>query len=152
MRTPTSPRIPTRPDQRAKYVLPDARTLILVAGDAVSFVVFAALGRSSHGEAAGLDAIVQTVGTAIPFALGWFLVAPFLGAYRRLLTEQPLGMLKRTELAWVASWPAALVLRWALAPDHKVPLSFAIVILVANAILLGGWRTAFALLVARRKR
>jgi hypothetical protein len=39
-----------------------------------------------------------------------------------------------------------LVLRWAIAPDHNVPFSFAIVILLANAVFLGIWRTAFALI------
>jgi hypothetical protein len=94
----------------------------------------------------------QVLWTAIPFALGWFLVAPFLGAYRRTLTEQPLEMLKRTELAWVASWPAALILRWALASDHNIPVSFAFVILIVNAILLGGWRTLFAFITSRARR
>ncbi len=90
--------------------------------------------------------------TAAPFALGWFLVAPFLGAYRRELADHPPEMLKRTELAWVASWPAALVLRWALPSDHNVPVSFAIVILIVNAILLGGWRTLFAFIASGVRR
>jgi len=53
-------------------------------------------------------------------------------------------MLRRTELAWLAAWPVALVLRLALSADHTVPISFALVILIANAIFLGLWRGAFA--------
>jgi hypothetical protein len=126
------------------------RVAALVAGDLVSFLVFAAVGRRSHSEAAGLDAVGQIARTALPFALGWFLVSPFAGAFRREKTSTPARMLARTELAWLAAWPAALLLRWALADDHQVPLSFAAVILIANAVFLGLWRSAFALLARRR--
>jgi hypothetical protein len=65
-------------------------------------------------------------------------------------------MLTRTELAWLASYPAALILRVILAPDHQMPLTFAIVVLLANALFLGVWRTAFALverqMASRRAR
>ena len=44
----------------------------LVAGDALSFVVFATVGRHSHNEASGLAAIGVTLATAAPFAAGWF--------------------------------------------------------------------------------
>src|SRR5689334_1124680 len=47
------------------------RTTLLAAGDALAFMVFAALGRASHSEAAGLDAIMQVAETAAPFAAGW---------------------------------------------------------------------------------
>jgi len=133
----------------------DGRTLVLIAGDALAFLVFAAIGRKSHGEAAGPGVLGEIVWTALPFALGWFVVAPFLGAFRREGAERPLGMLRRTGLAWVASWPATLLLRWLFVerPEgYPLQASFAIVILVANAILLGGWRTAFAALSSRRMR
>ena len=126
------------------------RVAALVVGDLISFLIFAAAGRRSHSEAAGLDAVGQIARTALPFALGWFLVSPFAGAFRRDKTFTPARMLARTELALLAAWPATLLLRWALADDHQVPLSFAAVILIANAVFLGLWRTTFALLARRR--
>lgn len=128
------------------------RAAALVVGDAASFLVFAALGRRTHDEASGFSALGQVAMTALPFALGWFAVSPFVGAFRRLATSGPRRMLARTELAWLAAWPMALLLRWAIAPDHNVPISFAIVILLANAVLLGVWRSAFAVIERWRSR
>ncbi len=131
---------------------PDTRTLLLVVGDAMAFCLFAAIGHKTHQEATGLAALGQIAWTAVPFALGWFAVAPFLGAFRRSQTERPAQMLPWTELAWLAAWPLALLLRWALSADHQVPPSFALVILLANALLLGAWRTVFALVATRLPR
>lgn len=126
------------------------RVLILIAGDALCFVIFAALGLRSHQEGQGFGDVLLT---AYPFALAWFLVAPFLGAYRRRATERgPARALATAELAWLGAYPAALLARWALGPDHKMPVSFAVVILLANAILLGGWRTLFAFIARRVAR
>lgn len=122
------------------------RVIALAAGDAASFLLFAAVGRTTHNETSGVTALLQVAETALPFALGWFVVAPFAGAFRRSKTGGPLRMLARTELAWVLAWPMTLVLRWAVAPDHNIPFSFAVVILLANALFLGLWRTAFALI------
>lgn len=127
----------------ARHVWPVA---VLIAGDAISFLVFAGVGRRSHNETSGLGALGTIAATALPFALGWFLVSPWLGAFRRSLASTPLDMLKRTELAWLCAWPVALALRWALSTDHQIPVSFAIVVLVANAVFLGIWRTVFALI------
>ena len=44
------------------------RTTILIVGDACVFVIFAAVGRASHHEASGLNALLQIVLTAAPFA------------------------------------------------------------------------------------
>ena len=128
------------------------RVAVLVVGDAASFLLFAATGRRTHDETSGIAAIGQIVETALPFALGWFALSPFAGAFRRLATRGPRQMLVRTELAWLIAWPMTLVLRWWLAPDHNVPLSFAIVILLANAVFLGVWRTAFAWIERWRTR
>jgi hypothetical protein len=120
------------------------RTVGLVVGDAISFLVFAGTGRNQHGETSGLGALGQIALTALPFALGWFLVSPWVGAYRRRLTDTVRRMLTRTEMAWLASYPAALLLRVVIAPDHQMPWTFALVILLANAVFLGLWRAAFA--------
>lgn len=126
------------------------RVLVLIMGDALSFVIFAAMGLRSHQEGQGLGDVLAT---AYPFALAWFLVAPFLGAYRRRATDRgPARALASAELAWLGAYPAALLARWALGPDHKMPFSFAVVILLANAILLGAWRTLFAFIRSYSKR
>ncbi|HEV8190899.1 MAG TPA: DUF3054 domain-containing protein [Ktedonobacterales bacterium] len=122
----------------------------LVAGDLISFLIFTIAGRDTHRETAGLDAISQTLSTALPFVLGWFLVAPWLGAFRREKTRTPIAMLKRTELSWLCALPLVLALRWIFA-GHIPPLSFAIVLALVNALLLGGWRTAFAWIVGRTR-
>jgi hypothetical protein len=146
----------TTPQTPVRITASRWRTVLLVTGDALCFLAFAGAGRNTHGEASGLGALGQVALTALPFALGWFLVSPWVGAYRRATTNSVRRMLTRTELAWLASYPAALILRVILAPDHQMPLTFAIVVLLANALFLGVWRTAFALverqMASRRAR
>ena len=150
-------RVAERPDSKgaddaAGRVLRGRRVGLLVAGDALSFLLFAALGLKQHnqGGAAGIIAAGGlVVTTALPFAAGWFLVSPFLHAFSRSYTRQVKTMVRQTEVAWLCSWPVALVLRWFFSVDHRVPLSFALVILVANAVFLGVWRAAFALVAGR---
>jgi hypothetical protein len=147
MRNDSSTALPSGQTRRSY-----GRIILLVTGDLIAFFVFAALGRETHNEATGLGAIGQTLWTAFPFMLGWFLVAPWLGAFTRARTERPLDMLQRTEIAWFAAWPVALLLRWAFTPDHHLPpLAFAVVALIANTIILGSWRTIFAALTYRGK-
>jgi hypothetical protein len=130
------------------------RIVGLVAGDIVSFLVFATVGRGSHGEANGLGAGLEIARTALPFALGWFVVSPFIGAFRRRLTDTPLRMLARTELAWLAAWPVAMLLRRIFVNDGITLgnfLVFALVVLISNSIFLGVWRTGFALVERMRR-
>lgn len=126
------------------------RLPVLIAGDAVCFVVFATQGLLSHKQSAGP---LDVLSTAYPFALGWFVVAPLLGAYRRRATSRgPARALAAVEMAWLGAYPAAILARWALGPDHKMPVSFAVVILLANAIVLGSWRSLFVFLAGRLAR
>jgi hypothetical protein len=128
-----------------------ARITTLVVGDAIVFLVFSAIGRRSHNEAAGLSSLIQIAITAAPFAIGWFIVSPFVGAFKRGLELRPARMARRTALSWVASWPVGLALR-GIFVDHGVPpLTFAIVTLIANIILLLVWRVPFAWIVKARK-
>lgn len=128
------------------------RAVALVLGDVVVFLVFAAIGRRSHGEEAGLAAVLQVMTTAVPFLLGWFLVAPFIGAFRRDIQANPLKMARRTALAWLAAWPVAMLLRGLLV-DHAIPpWTFWLVAFLSNTVFLQIWRLPYALITKRSKR
>ena len=122
-----------------------ARIISLVIGDTFCFLLFAAIGRGSHGEATGLAAIPQIIETALPFLTGWFLVAPFVGAFRRDLAANPRKMSLRTLLSWVLAWPVAMAIR-GIFVDHGIPpLTFALITLIFNTIFLLLWRWPYAL-------
>lgn len=136
----------------------------LVLGDILAFLIFADLGRRSHGAAAGLTALSEVIKTAAPFLLGWFAVAPWFKAYRderppisdrqennMLFRRGPYVrmMLQRTTLAWLVAWPIGLLLR-ALFLWRGIPVSFALVTFISTLLILGGWRAGFAWLVAHR--
>lgn len=129
-----------------------ARIATLAVGDALVFLIFAAIGRNSHGEASGLAAIPQIVLTAAPFAIGWFIVAPFIGVFRRELADQPKAMAMRTALAWLLAWPVGLLLRWFFVDRLKTPptsagdfTAFATVTFLFNMVVLLVWRVPYAL-------
>lgn len=130
----------------SKKEVPYVRQIVsLVIGDAMAFLIFALIGRGSHGEATGLAALPQAAGTALPFAAAWFIVAPFVGAFRRDIIARPRAMAIRTVLAWACSWPLAMVFR-GIFVDHGVPpLSFALITLLFNTGILLLWRFPFAL-------
>ena len=126
--------------------------ILLVIGDLLCFLIFVAFGRSSHGEASGFAAISQIIVTALPFIAGWFLVSPFVGAFRHKIMAQPRSMVIRTAVAWLLAWPVAMLLR-GIFVDHGVPpLSFALVVLIFNMLLLLIWRWPFALNNSLRQR
>jgi len=128
------------------------RIMLLVIGDAIAFLIFAAIGRRSHGEAASISSFLQVAGTAAPFVLGWFIVAPFIGAYRRRQTTGVGNMAQRTALSWVAAWPAALLFR-GIAVDRAVPpLTFMLISLISNMVFLEVWRALFAWLSSLKRR
>jgi Protein of unknown function (DUF3054) len=115
------------------------RVAVLVAGDITAFLLFARAGHAQHHETTALGSIVAT---AAPFVVAWLVSAPWLGAFGRLgsaATTRPRHLLKRTVIAWIVAWPLALILRafWMRA---GIPLVFDLIALVANAVLLLGWR------------
>ncbi len=125
------------------------RTAALIGGDVVALMVFAAIGRGSHGEAAGLGAIGEVAQTAAPFIIGWLVTSPWLGAFRRASTDTPVKMLRTTAIAWSAGVVVGALVR-ALMIGRFSPPSFYMVTFIAALVLLGSWRTAFATWDARR--
>lgn len=128
---------------------PWGRTAALVAGDVAALLAFAAMGRGSHGLATGLAAVAETARTAAPFIGGWLIAAPFVGAFAPAATRGPLPMLRTTLVAWLPALAVGAVLR-ALAIGRFSPPSFYVVTLLVGALLLAGWRAAFALAEGRR--
>lgn len=120
------------------------RTAILVAGDVAALLIFAAIGRRSHGQAAGLDAIVEVTRTAAPFLLGWLVAGMLAGAYSPGRTRGLGPMLLTTLLGWIGGLVLGAVFR-AILIGRFSPLSFYVVTFLVALLLLGGWRAAFAL-------
>lgn len=106
--------------------------------DVVAVVVFAAIGRASHGESGDFFGLV---GTAAPFLVG-------LGAAwaTPVVRGHPAG-LRAGVVVLAGAGLLGLLLRAAF--TGRLPLSFAVVTLVALATLLLGWR-ALSMLIANR--
>jgi hypothetical protein len=124
------------------------RVAILAAGDLVAFNLVTTIGLLSHGELTGLDALGQVVTVAAPFAIGWFLIAPFAGAFRADIAGQPRRILPRAALAWLIALPIGLLL-WSLIRQKQIQPAFAVVTFITNLIVLLSWRGVFARFVAR---
>lgn len=124
---------------------------MLVIGDVLALLLFASLGRGSHHESTGFLAIGPVVGTAAPFIVGWYLVAIPLHALSADLLHRPRAMLLRTGGAWLVAWPVTLLLR-AIILRRGIPVSFAIVVLLTNGLLLLGWRLTASAIVYGRAR
>jgi hypothetical protein len=119
-------------------VAPSSRiSLLAAAADAVAVVVFAAVGRLSHGES---DDLLGLVATVAPFGVG--LVAAWATPVVR--HEPASWRAGAVALACVAG--IGLLLRAGFL--GRLPLSFAVIATISLAVLLLGWR-ALAALVSR---
>ncbi|WP_343074634.1 DUF3054 domain-containing protein [Nakamurella aerolata] len=131
-------------DSRSSWWRSPAR--IPVAGaavlDAVLIVVFAAVGRASHGES---NPVLDALGTAWPFltgaAAGWVLVL----LLRRVA---PLSVATGWPV-WLLTVAVGMVLR--AATGRGVAVSFVIVATVVLALFLLGWRLLAGWLATLRR-
>lgn len=136
-----------KPLYQPKEMSRSTQIISLVVGDILCFLIFATLGTDAHGQGINL---LNSCWVALPFAVAWFIVSPWIGAYKADLSKRPKAMLMRTLLCWLATWPVAMALRWLLVDrvtgvTAGAFLSFAVVALVANALILNIWRWPFAL-------
>ncbi|GCE04275.1 DUF3054 domain-containing protein [Dictyobacter aurantiacus] len=127
----------------------EARRLwMLIFGDILVFLIFSVIGRQSHGEDTGLTAVLKVVWTALPFAISWFAIAPFMGAFRRELMTEPRQMARKTGFAWLAAWPIGVILHFVFEqhlPTVVSAITFGLVTLISNTVLLFIWRIPFAM-------
>ena len=117
-----------------------SRIGILVAGDVIAFVAWAVLGLASHRMAG--DWLFNVVRVVAPFLIGWFVVAPFTGAYHVTPAQQPGAFLLRSALAWLLGVSLALLLRATLFGSGFVPV-FALVTFGVTGLLVLGWRVVY---------
>jgi hypothetical protein len=135
--------------RRASSTSNPRRIAALAAGDIVAFHIITAIGLLSHSELNNLSALPTVAEIAMPFAIGWFIVAPFIGAFRDDVAHQPRRMLACTSLAWLIALPIGLLL-WSLIRQKQVQPAFAVVTFITNLVALIGWRGTYALLALRR--
>ena len=119
--------------------------LLLLLGDGLVVLLTSLAGFAQHGEltTAGVARVAATV---VPFALAWFLTAPWLGCFD-LARMARLSNLWRVPAAAVLAAPLGAVLRglWLQAPVLPV---FAVVM----AAVLGAAMLAWRVLAARLLR
>lgn len=113
--------------------------------DVALIVVFALIGRSSHGETNSLGALWTT---AYPFLAGWAIAYVTSGAWARPLRTWPTGV-----VAWILTVFVGMAIRVAtgqgVVDGNPLPLSFVIVATVVLGVFLLGWR-AIARFVLQR--
>jgi len=114
----------------------------LVAGDAFAILLFAAVGRSNHGES--LDQVSDVLATAAPFLIGWFATAPFTGAFGdAAIGTKPGEAAVTAAKGWIVGVPAGLLAR-AVAKGAPPPGPFVAVAFTTLGAALIGWRAWFA--------
>lgn len=124
---------------------------ILWGGDLLVFLLFATLGRASHGllhEGPVLWGVAQA---AAPFFISWMMVA-WVARLDGMDSARPLSQgVLRTGLAWLGAGILGLILR-SLALNRPAPLPFALITLVGNGLLLILWRGLWQFWIARPQR
>lgn len=124
---------------------------ILWGGDLLVFLLFAALGRASHGLLTEDSMIWGIVRAAAPFFVAWAIVA-WAARLDRVDPMRSLGSVAlRIGLAWLGAGILGLILR-SLALGRPAPLPFAAVTLAGNGLLLILWRELLQIWIARKQR
>lgn len=118
-------------------------------GDLLVFLIFAAVGRASHGVLAEGSVLGGILRAAAPFFLGWAIVAGAARLDRADPARSPAQIALRTGLAWLGAWGIGLVLR-SLLLGRPAPLAFAGITLIGNGLLLIAWRLLLHHWIRRR--
>ena len=114
---------------------------LLLAGDLVCFLLFAVLGLRSHEDGITAGGILRA---AVRFQTGWLFVSLALGKPGTTSDSRQVTRL------WVPAWAIGLLLRTLLF-DRSFAVTFAIVSLLVNGVLLMLWRSVLAPLLLRSR-
>ena len=116
---------------------------VVLLGDMAVFLAFVILGKTEHG-------IIQSkalLRTALPFAIVWCVISPWLGAYRASTLSNLRTMAWRIPLTWLLCGLIALLAR-ALLADRPLTPAFVLVALAVQGALLISWRGVFLLVTS----
>jgi len=123
---------------------------ILWGGDLLVFLLFAALGRASHGLLNEGPVLWGIARTATPFFLAWAIVAWAARLDRIDPMRSPGHVALQTGLAWLGAGILGLILR-SLALGRPAPIPFAAITLLGNGFLLVLWRGLLQLWILRKQ-
>lgn len=115
---------------------------LLYTGDALVLVLVTAVGFAFHGELA--TAGTRMLSTYVPFAVGWALVAPWLGLYHPAIIHNP-RQLWRPLWAVVLAAPLAGLLRAFWLNTVVIPI-FIVALGGITALAMVAWRGIWLLL------
>ena len=118
----------------------------LIGGDFIVITLFVLLGLSSH-DGISLEGWVRN---AVPLIAAWLVIGLALGIYRTEIAINLTAVLQRMAIAWPIAAIIGLVARY-LVVGHGLELSFIIVTILTNLVMLLAWRTAYTF-VFRSKR
>jgi peptidoglycan/LPS O-acetylase OafA/YrhL len=121
-------------------VLADVKVWPAIAVDVIAVVVFAIIGRSSHHESNDLLGVALT---AWPFLAGCLIGVLVSRAWR-----SP-AALRTGVVIWLCTVSAGMLLR--AVTGRGVALVFIVVATITLAVLLLGWRAAFAAIQKARR-
>ena len=117
---------------------------ILIIGDLLVILSFVWVGRSSHSLS--MTNITESLSTALPFIISWFLITPWFGIYRAEVSCNWRKLVPRLLVAWAVAGPVALVLRALFLgrplPEGIIPI-FAIVSLGYIGLVALVWRLGY---------
>ena len=111
---------------------------VVLLGDMTVFLAFVILGKTEHG-------IIQSralLRTALPFAIIWCAISPWLGAYRSSTLYNPRTTAWKIPLIWLLCGLVALLAR-ALLTERSLTPAFALVAIAVQGALLVSWRRVF---------
>ena len=120
------------------------KTAVVVAGDIAVFLAFVIFGKAEHEITFG-QALLRT---ALPFGCVWVVGSPWLGAYRPSTLYNLRTMAWKIPLIWLLCGLVALGVR-ALLTDQSLVLSFAVVSIAVQGVLLISWRGVCMLAVTK---
>lgn len=121
----------------------NANGKMLAVGDAITVFSFVAVGSYHHGNTDPLHAVYA----AVPFLLGWFVVAPFAGAYGGFPS------LRNKTFSLLGTWLVAALLGLGFRStdlfEGSSPPSFGFVMIVIGGGSLLVWRLGLVRLIRR---
>ncbi|GAB4486751.1 MAG: hypothetical protein Fur0016_16570 [Anaerolineales bacterium] len=109
----------------------------LLFGDLLAIALLTVIGFATHGET-DLSLLPRMLTTFGPLALGWLLVAPFLGLFQPGIISNP-RQWWRPFLAMVFAGPLAALLRAFLLNTVVIPI-FAVVLSGSAGLGMVVWR------------